>query len=899
MGTATADGGRFRVLRPHARGGLGAVFVALDSELNREVALKQILDHHADDPVSRSRFLVEAEITGGLEHPGIVPVYGLGTHDGGRPYYAMRFIRGDSLKEASDRFHAGPKDAAGLELRRLLRRFLDVCNAVDYAHSRGILHRDLKPSNVILGKHGETLVVDWGLAKPIGRVDPADDSGERTLMPSSASGSAETLPGSALGTPAYMSPEQAAGDLEQLGPCSDVYSLGATLYCLLTGKAPFAGDAFDVLRQVQRGEFRRPRQCDPAIDPALEAVCLKAMALGPEDRYPSARALADDVERWTADEPVSAYREPLARRARRWARRHRMAVTAASVSLVAGVVGLSALAVQQARANSALTKANGRTLDALGQARKARDEAAAALAWSEESRKQAEAVGNFLVDSFRKPDPRVAGKDVKVADVLDQARAGLKKGFAGSKATEGALLDALGQSYKGLGLPQKAEEAHRKARAVREEALGPAHRETIRSAHQHSVALWEAGRPAEALALLEEVIRRQRDALGHDDADALDSRDALGCWYAESGRHAEAVRLQEATLAVRESKLGPDHLNTLASRANLAVTHYYAGRYAEAVRLNAANLKAYEAKLGPNHPDTFTSRHNLADALRASGQYAEAVRLHEANLKAAESELGPNHTGTLNSRHSLAVVYQDCGRYAEAVRMHEATLAARASKLGPDHPRTLASRDALATAYASTGRYAEAVRMHEATLAARASKLGPDNPYTISSRKGLAVAYEALGRWAVAEALERETLARRRKREKPDSPLLAGDLANLGRNLLKQARPAEAEPLLRECLAVREKAIPDSYPRFLAMSLLGGALLGQGKCAEAEPLVVAGYEGMKAREAKVAAPYKFHLSEAAERVVGLYEAWDKPEQARAWAEKLGLAELPADVFARP
>ena len=317
VGAATSDGLRFRVLRPHARGGLGEVFVALDSELHREVALKQILDQHADDPASRQRFLIEAEITGGLEHPGVVPVYGLGTYPDGRPYYAMRFVRGDSLKEAIDRFHADAASKAdpghrSLELRKLLRRFLDVCNAIEYAHSRGVLHRDIKPANVILGRYGETLVVDWGLAKAIGKADPT--SGERTLLLSSASGSGETLPGSALGTPAYMSPEQAEGDLEHLGPRSDVYSLGATLYCLLTGKPPLEGDVADVLRRSQTGEFRPPRALDPTIDPALEAVCLKAMALKAEDRYSTAKALAEDIERWMADEPVTARREPLAER---------------------------------------------------------------------------------------------------------------------------------------------------------------------------------------------------------------------------------------------------------------------------------------------------------------------------------------------------------------------------------------------------------------------------------------------------------------------------------------------------------------------------------------------------------------------------------------------------------
>jgi eukaryotic-like serine/threonine-protein kinase len=240
-----------------------------------------------------------------------------------------------------------------LELRKLLRRFLDVCNAIDYAHSRGVLHRDIKPANVIVGRYGETLVVDWGLAKPLGRSDPG--SGDRTLVPSSGSGSSETLAGSALGTPAYMSPEQAEGDVDRLGPRSDVYSLGATLYCLLTGRPPYTGDDPEaILRAVQRGEFRPPCAIDPTIDAALEAVCLKAMALQPEERYGSPRALTEEVEKWMADEPVSAWREPLARRALRWARRNRTAVTSAGVALVAGVVGLSAVLAVQTQAKAAL-----------------------------------------------------------------------------------------------------------------------------------------------------------------------------------------------------------------------------------------------------------------------------------------------------------------------------------------------------------------------------------------------------------------------------------------------------------------------------------------------------------------------------------------------------------------
>jgi serine/threonine-protein kinase len=387
-GASGSNADRFRILRAHARGGLGAIFIALDRELNREVAVKQILDVHADNPSSRRRFLIEAEITGGLEHPGIVPVYSLGSYGDGRPYYAMRFIKGDSLKTVIKGFHAARESrpdegVRSLELRQLLRRFIDLCNTIDYAHSRGVLHRDIKPSNVILGNYGETLVVDWGLAKPLGLPDREGGAGEQALVPSSASGSGETLPGSALGTPSYMSPEQAEGDLERLGPQSDVYGLGATLYCLLTGKPPVEADDLGVvLGAVRKGEVRPPRQHDPTIDRALEAICLKAMARHQTDRYPTARALADDVERWTADESISAWREPYWRLARRWGRRHRTLVVAGIILLAAATAGLTVGNLLLGRANSrtehqrALAERNlGLALEAAARAERQRERA--------------------------------------------------------------------------------------------------------------------------------------------------------------------------------------------------------------------------------------------------------------------------------------------------------------------------------------------------------------------------------------------------------------------------------------------------------------------------------------------------------------------------------------------
>ncbi len=343
-GEATAGGPRFRILRPHAKGGLGEVFVAYDREVNREVALKEIQQLHADNPQSRARFTLEAEITGRLEHPGIVPVYGLGYYGDGRPFYAMRFIRGENLKSAIQHFHkdTARKSAAEtlLEFRELLGRFVDVCQAIEYAHSRGVLHRDLKPGNIMLGKYGETLVVDWGVAKAAGRDERHHASpDETTLVPGlSDSGSAETAMGSLVGTPMFMSPEQADRRLRDLGPATDVYSLGATLYTLLTGQPPFRGEKEEVLANVRQGRFPPPRQIRPQVPRALEAICLKAMSLRPDQRYDSAQELAAEIERWLGGEAVQAFPEPWLDTARRWARRHRMTVAAVAALLVTSFV---------------------------------------------------------------------------------------------------------------------------------------------------------------------------------------------------------------------------------------------------------------------------------------------------------------------------------------------------------------------------------------------------------------------------------------------------------------------------------------------------------------------------------------------------------------------------------
>lgn len=320
------DMGRYRVGKLHAQGGLGAVYEAVDLELDRKVALKELQPRHAHDEICQLRFLQEAEITGRLEHPGVVPVYGLGRHADGRPYYAMRLVEGETFHEAVVRFHRGvrgePREGRELTFRRLLRSVVEVCFALGYAHSRGVVHRDVKPANIMLGRFGETLLLDWGIAKTLDPRAPNEfpplplfDHDPRDLP-------YMTRPGSAIGTPAFMSPEQAAGDVDRIGPASDVYGVGATLYFLLVGRPPFLGeDLGEMLEQVSRGVFPSPRRERKDVNAELEAICLKAMAVRPADRYASPLAMADALEAWLAairfrdeqQEALEAVRESQAR----------------------------------------------------------------------------------------------------------------------------------------------------------------------------------------------------------------------------------------------------------------------------------------------------------------------------------------------------------------------------------------------------------------------------------------------------------------------------------------------------------------------------------------------------------------------------------------------------------
>ena len=340
--------GNYIVQEQIGQGGLGSVFLAHDPSIGRRVAIKQIRADSRCSPELAVRFREEAQITGQLEHPNIVPIHELGDLPDGSPYYAMRLLGKQTLRDAIRKLHEGGTAVPGrVELDGLLRAFIGVCQALAYAHSRKVLHRDLKPVNIMLGDFGEVFVLDWGLAKVLDAVPllptPASgpESARNRIRLSGRSGDGLSSAGSVIGTPAYMSPEQAQGRIEEIDPRSDIFSLGAILYEFLVGRPPYEGKrGRDVLAKAQQGQFARPRQIDRRVSPALEAICLKAMALNPDDRYASAGELAADIARWQADEPVTAYPEPLHQRAARWAKKHRTLCMTGLAACAAFVIAL-------------------------------------------------------------------------------------------------------------------------------------------------------------------------------------------------------------------------------------------------------------------------------------------------------------------------------------------------------------------------------------------------------------------------------------------------------------------------------------------------------------------------------------------------------------------------------
>jgi serine/threonine protein kinase len=934
-------GGKYKLVEEIGAGGMGSVYLAQQTEAVRRAVAVKVIKAGMDSRAVLARFEAERQALALMDHPNIAKVLDAGTTEGGRPFFVMELVKGVPITEFCD--------ARQLTPRERLELFVPVCEAIQHAHQKGIIHRDLKPSNVLVALYDDRAVpkvIDFGVAKAAGQ--PLTD---QTLL---------TGFGAVVGTPEYMSPEQASLNNLDIDTRSDVYALGVLLYELLTGSTPVdrkrLGQAalLEVLRVVREVEAPRPsarlstldtrasvaanRGTEPAqlsrlLRGELDWVVLKALEKDRTRRYETANGLARDIQRYLADEVVEARPPSRAYRLQKFVRRHRPQVLAAGLvllALLAGMIGTTLGLVQAHRAAQAERIARNdaeqqQTLaeQAAAQERQAKGREAQRAQGEQKAKLEAQAKrqeaernlafarkGNAILGSvFAGLDPKqIVESGRPLQDVLRQNLSRAVKELEGSAIGEplevAQMQNTLGLSLLGLGEAGLAVEVFQKALGTRKAQLGPDHPDTLQLMNDLALAYKACGQLAKAVPLYEEALQKAKVKLGPDHPDTLTCMDNLAGAYQASGQLTRALPLLEEALEKTKVKLGPDHPHTLTTMSNLATAYQASGQLARAVPLYEQTMERLKAKLGPDHPDTLTSMNNLAGAYQASGQLAKAVPLYEETLQKQKAKLGPNHPHTLLSMNNLAMAYQESGQLAEAVPLQEDTLEKTKVKLGLDHPLTLVSMNNLAMAYQASGQLAKAVSLFEETLEKRKAKLEPDHPDTLLSMHNLAWAYRASSQLARAVPLYEEALEKMkaklgpdhpytlacmnnlgkayaearqgakaattlvafvdasRKRAPKDSPQFAGLLALLSLDLLGCGQHAAAEPLLRECLAIREKTQPDAWTTFNTMSMLGGALLAQKKYTDAEPLLLKGYQGMKAREKAIPKQAKTRLPEA-------------------------------------
>jgi tetratricopeptide (TPR) repeat protein len=859
--------------------------------VRRKVALK-VLKPGMDTRRVVARFEAERQALALMDHPNIAKVFDGGETAGGRPYFVMELVRGVPITQFCDDHRLTP--------RQRLELFGDVCKAVQHAHQKGIIHRDIKPSNVLVVSHDGTPVVkviDFGIAKAVGqRLTDKTVYTQLTQM---------------VGTPLYMSPEQAGMSGLDVDTRTDVYALGVLLYELLTGTTPFDKErlrtaAYDeVCRIIREEEPPKPstrlstlgaaasavsvnRQTDPRhlrqlVRGELDWVVMKALEKDRTRRYESASAFAQDVQRYLHDEPVQAGPPSAAYRLRKFARRHRGPLLAAAVIfllLAGGAAGTTAGLVQAVQARRAAEKR-------LAQVEKGVD---------------------LLGSLFEDLDPYAEEKEGRplraiLGDRLEQAAAALEGETVGDPLVVARLQDRLGQTCLGLGQPARAEELFTKAVTTRQALLGANDPLTLAGRHNQARAIEAAGRPAEAIRLFEQVRDAQAQVLGADHLDTLTTMHDLAAAYGRSGKVAEAIPLLKRVRDGRAKQLGEDHDRTLAAAGDLAMLYVAAIRAPEAIALAEQVWHARVNKDGEDNPRTIEALAYLAYACQAGYKMKQALALLQQARGIAVPKLGPDHPLTLRVLHDLAHMYRAYGQTAEAFALFEQVRERRTMLLGASHPSTLRTLTELAFGYRDDGQLDKALPLAQ-QLAAGLERLQFAHVEAARMIDAVCSCHERLGQFDRAEVWRRKYLAVVREKDGPESAAYARQLGELGANLLKQKRYADAEPVLRESLAIRRASQPGDRWTFTTQSELGAALQGQQKYADAEPQLLEGYQGM-ARAANDPGHARHGpstaegLAEARGRIVQLYDAWGRKDQADEWRRKGEEGKAPAPPPAGP
>jgi tetratricopeptide (TPR) repeat protein len=700
-----------------------------------------------------ARFESERQALALMDHPNIAKVLDAGATDSGRPYFVMELVKGGPITEFCDRNQLGP------EAR--LRLFLDVCHAIQHAHHKGVIHRDIKPTNVMVALHDGVPVVkviDFGIAKAT--VSKLTD---RTLF---------TAHGQMIGTPEYMSPEQAERKGLDIDTRTDVYSLGVLLYELLTGTTPLQTERLseasyaEVQRLIREEEAPRPstrlsslgdsakvladncgvnlKRLEQLLARDLDWVVLKALEKDRDRRYDTPGSFAADIEHYLRREAVLARPPSAAYKLRKFVQRNRATVVTGSVIAAALLIG-AAVATWQA---VVATRAKQHALAAAGAEKEAKEFAQAREAGTE-------AVLEFIesrVFAAARPDGQAGGlgRQVTLAQAVKAALPFIEESFTNQPLIEARVRLELGQSFLYLGEASIAAEQCQKARTLYTEHLGPDHHDTLRSMHHLARGLADLGQYDDAFKLRTETLARMKAQLAPDHPDTLRGMNALACSYADLGQREEALNLREETLALMKTRLGPDHPGTLRCMYNLAASLAVLGRQREALDLREGTLALRKGKLGPDHPDTLRSMNGVACSYAALGRHAEAVAMYEDALVRQKSKLGPDHPDTFQTMYNLAISYAALGRHADALTLREETLALHQAKLGPEHPRTLMSMNNVAWSYGALGRHADALKLYEQTVALQKEKLGPAHRDTLLSMWGVAHTLVKLDRSAEA-----------------------------------------------------------------------------------------------------------------------------------------------------
>ncbi len=866
----TIIAGKYTLVEIIGEGGMGSVWRAKQTEpVKRFVAVK-LIKTGMDSRQVLARFEAERQALALMDHPNIAKVLDGGLHEH-RPYFVMELVKGVPITEYCDANRMTPQQR--LEL------FVPVCNAIQHAHQKGIIHRDIKPSNVLVALYDDkpvVKVIDFGIAKATGAALT-----EQTI---------DTGFGGIVGTPQYMSPEQATFNNIDIDTRSDVYALGVLLYELLTGSPPFAQKELEkrglleMLRVVREEEPPRPSTKLSTADalPSLSAnrgtepkkltgllrneldwIVMKALDKDRARRYETANGFAADVQRYLAGEAVLAHPPSRSYRIKKFVRRHKGQVIAASLvlfALLAGMAGTTwglfraeqqrqiaetaAVAERDAKVDAQDERAkavNGAAAEKLArdQAVQAADKEKIANAQAQKRLRQIEKANDILGSIFENLDPKEIAKNQRplqavLVENLDKAVAQLEGEAIGDPLVVAAMQNKFGLSLRGLGEPEKAIALFEKSLATRQAKLGPDHLDTLLTANNLATAYGDAGKLNLAVPLHEDTLKLMKAKLGLDHLATLHSMNNLAAAYLAAGQMNLALPLFEEALKIRRAKIGPNHPDTITSMGNLATAYQNAGKNSLAMAIYEEEFKLSKASFGPDHPQTLTSMNNLAISYHTAGKLDLAVPLYEEALKIRRAKLGPDHPDTLLSMSNLAPAYLAVGKQDLAVSLYEETLKLMKAKLGPNHPETLLSMSNLAGMYYETGKQAMGLPLMEEVFPLLRANMGSDHPDTLYCMNNLATAYRDVKKWDLALPLFEETLKLRKAKLGPDHPDTFESKYRLTSAFAETGNADKAVALLADI----RKGLPKDSPQLAGMlASIGLAFLEQKKWTEAEPIL--------------------------------------------------------------